>query len=104
AEDGIRGFHVTGVQTCALPISETDLIGLVVERATGRRLAHYLSDVIWKPYGMAAEATWFRDECDGSNTDGSGLSAILGDYARLDIGRASCRESALDAGGRADAK
>src|SRR5690606_41081224 len=23
AEDGIRGFHVTGVQTCALPISST---------------------------------------------------------------------------------
>src|SRR5690606_35950688 len=23
AEDGIRGFHVTGVQTCALPISHT---------------------------------------------------------------------------------
>src|SRR5207302_7771548 len=23
AEDGIRGFHVTGVQTCALPISIT---------------------------------------------------------------------------------
>src|SRR5690606_41130209 len=22
AEDGIRGFHVTGVQTCALPISD----------------------------------------------------------------------------------
>ena len=63
--------------------AETDLIGLVVERATGRRLAHYLSDVIWKPYGMAADATWFRDECDGSNTGGSGLSATLGDYARL---------------------
>ena len=63
--------------------AETDLIGLVVERATGRRLAHYLSDVIWKPYGMAAKATWFSDECDGSNTGGSGLSATLGDYARL---------------------
>src|SRR5690606_40858944 len=25
AEDGIRGFHVTGVQTCALPIFFTDL-------------------------------------------------------------------------------
>src|SRR5690606_39516294 len=24
AEDGIRDFHVTGVQTCALPISHTD--------------------------------------------------------------------------------
>src|SRR5207302_5809924 len=26
AEDGIRDFHVTGVQTCALPISEGRLI------------------------------------------------------------------------------
>src|SRR5690606_40797265 len=25
AEDGIRDFHVTGVQTCALPISERSL-------------------------------------------------------------------------------
>src|SRR5690606_39598476 len=29
AEDGIRGFHVTGVQTCALPISPDlmDILG-----------------------------------------------------------------------------
>src|SRR5690606_39453212 len=27
AEDGIRDFHVTGVQTCALPISLRDLPG-----------------------------------------------------------------------------
>src|SRR5690606_41117353 len=27
AEDGIRDFHVTGVQTCALPISRTRRIG-----------------------------------------------------------------------------
>src|SRR5690606_41086725 len=26
AEDGIRDFHVTGVQTCALPISEMDFM------------------------------------------------------------------------------
>lgn len=63
--------------------AETDLLGLVVERATGQPLAHYLSDTIWKPYGMAADATWIRDECDGSNTGGSGLSATLADYARL---------------------
>src|SRR5690606_20764443 len=30
AEDGIRDFHVTGVQTCALPISTTEVtIGLI---------------------------------------------------------------------------
>src|SRR5690606_39701806 len=28
AEDGIRDFHVTGVQTCALPISLTASFGL----------------------------------------------------------------------------
>src|SRR5690606_40093558 len=27
AEDGIRDFHVTGVQTCALPIFTTNMIG-----------------------------------------------------------------------------
>lgn len=63
--------------------AETDLLGIVVERATGRPLAHYLSETIWKPYGMAADAYWIRDECDGSNTGGSGLSATLEDYARL---------------------
>src|SRR5690606_39460257 len=29
AEDGIRDFHVTGVQTCALPISDAFTQGLV---------------------------------------------------------------------------
>src|SRR5690606_41113510 len=31
AEDGIRDFHVTGVQTCALPISEMDAAADVPE-------------------------------------------------------------------------
>src|SRR5690606_40908748 len=31
AEDGIRDFHVTGVQTCALPISITYGAGRVIE-------------------------------------------------------------------------
>src|SRR5690606_40330281 len=30
AEDGIRAFHVTGVQTCALPISRAIILGLVI--------------------------------------------------------------------------
>ncbi|HZY32451.1 MAG TPA: serine hydrolase, partial [Rhodanobacter sp.] len=63
--------------------AETDLLGILVQRATRRSLAAYLSQTIWKPYGMAADATWIKDECDGSDTGGSGLSATLGDYARL---------------------
>jgi CubicO group peptidase (beta-lactamase class C family) len=63
--------------------AETDLLGILVQRATHRSLAAYLSQTIWQPYGMADDATWIKDECDGSDTGGSGLSATLGDYARL---------------------
>lgn len=63
--------------------AETDLLGILVQRATHQSLASYLSQTIWKPYGMASDAYWIKDECDGSDTGGSGLSATLGDYARL---------------------
>lgn len=63
--------------------AEIDLVGLLVQRATHQSLARYLSATIWKPYGMAADAYWIQDECDGSDTGGSGLSATLPDYARF---------------------
>lgn len=62
---------------------ETDLIGILVTRATGRSLAAYLSEKVWQPYGMAADALWLKDEVDGTEAGGSGVSATLGDYARL---------------------
>jgi CubicO group peptidase (beta-lactamase class C family) len=63
--------------------AETDLLGILVQRATHRSLAAYLSQTVWQPYGMADDAYWIKDECDGSDTGGSGLSATLADYARL---------------------
>src|SRR5690606_39817423 len=36
-EDGIRAFHVTGVQTCALPISERALGDLLLGQRVGAR-------------------------------------------------------------------
>src|SRR5690606_41016127 len=36
AEDGIRGFHVTGVQTCALPIFLASIVGDLARRGTKR--------------------------------------------------------------------
>src|SRR5690606_39802871 len=36
AEDGIRDFHVTGVQTCALPISRPEVSVPVTEAARPR--------------------------------------------------------------------
>ncbi len=62
---------------------ETDLLGLLIQRATGKDLAEYLSEKIWKPYGMEHTAYWLADECSMLNLGGSGLSATLRDYARL---------------------
>ncbi len=81
---------------------ETDLLGVLVQRATGQSLASYLSRTLWQPYGMQADAWWLIDECDGSNTGGSGLSATLADYARigrfmLDGGRIHGRQVVADA-------
>lgn len=64
---------------------ETDLIGILVQKATGKSLAEYLSEKIWKPFGMQQCGYWLADECSNLNIGGSGLSASLRDYARLGI-------------------
>ncbi|MCX7549951.1 serine hydrolase domain-containing protein [Xanthomarina sp. F2636L] len=62
---------------------ETDLVGILVQKATGKSLAEYLSEKIWKPLGMEHCAYWLADECSNLNIGGSGLSASLRDFARL---------------------
>lgn len=62
---------------------ETDLVGILIQKATGKSLAEYLSEKIWKPFGMEHCAYWLADECSNLNIGGSGLSASLRDFARL---------------------
>src|SRR3546814_19628011 len=37
---------------------ETNLIGVLVSSATGKTLSQYLSEKIWKPFGMEQDAVW----------------------------------------------
>src|SRR5690625_6908426 len=69
AEDGIRDGHVTGVQTCALPISEEirSLTGDLDLVTFGQRLRH-----LRKARGLTL--------------------SDLGERVGREIGRASCRE------------
>lgn len=60
---------------------ETQVLAEIVYGATGIPLADYLSDKIWKPYGMQADANWWLDSPDGLEIGGSGLSATLRDFA-----------------------
>src|SRR5690606_31011700 len=70
AEDGIRDFHVTGVQTCALPISPCAPISLgcasPILRPSIRRLgpASKWSRALTRPHSTASPclmATWQSD-------------------------------------------
>lgn len=76
AEPGTKNTYSTG---------ETQVLGEILRGALGRPLADYLSEKIWKPYGMEADATWWLDSPDGVEIGGSGISATLRDYARFGL-------------------
>jgi CubicO group peptidase (beta-lactamase class C family) len=61
---------------------ETNLIGVLVSRATGRDLSGYLSEKIWAPYGMAQDATWLLGN-DGHEISGCCIQASVRDFARF---------------------
>ncbi|MFC4845482.1 serine hydrolase domain-containing protein [Hephaestia sp. GCM10023244] len=62
--------------------AESHLLGMVVSRAVGMTLSDYLSEKIWKPYGMEQDAAWLIDG-KGRESAGCCLSMTLRDYARL---------------------
>ncbi|MEM8636124.1 MAG: serine hydrolase domain-containing protein [Pseudomonadota bacterium] len=64
--------------------SETGLIGLIVSRAVERPLADYLSETIWRPYGMQQKATWMIDP-DGVELAGCCIQATPRDFARFGL-------------------
>ena len=97
AEPGTKWVYKTG---------ESNLIGVLVSRATGKPLSRYLSEKIWRPYGMERSAFWQVDE-RGQEIGGCCISAGLRDYGRigqfiLDGGRAGGRD-VLPAGWIAEA-
>jgi CubicO group peptidase (beta-lactamase class C family) len=61
---------------------ETNLIGVLVMRATKKPLADYLSEKVWRPYGMEQDAFWMIDP-SGHEVSGCCLSVSLRDYARM---------------------
>jgi len=62
--------------------SETNLVGVLVADATGKKLADYLSEKIWRPYGMERDAEWLIDDV-GHEQGGCCLGMTLGDYGRF---------------------
>jgi CubicO group peptidase (beta-lactamase class C family) len=61
---------------------ETNLIGVLVTKATGKSLTDYAEAKIWRPFGMGRDLFWMVDQ-SGQNIGGCCLSASLRDYARI---------------------
>jgi CubicO group peptidase (beta-lactamase class C family) len=61
---------------------ESDLIGVLLARATHKHLAAYLSEKIWSPFGMDSDAVWMVDRA-GEELGGCCLSMTLRDYGRF---------------------
>ena len=62
--------------------SDTMALGLVLEAATGERVADYLATRLWAPMGAEADATWSTDRT-GREIALCCLNATLRDYARF---------------------
>ncbi len=73
AKPGARWNYNTG---------ETNLIGVLVAKATGKTLSEYLSEKIWKPFGMEHDANWALS-VGVSEHCGCCISATLPDFARF---------------------
>ena len=65
--------------------AETNLAGTLLRSAIGNNLSTYLSDKIWKPFGMEADAYWQLTEPGGGEFGGCCINATLRDYGRLGL-------------------
>jgi len=62
----------------------TQFLGLIIERATGKKLSTYLEEKIWKPLGMEHDASWNVDSKKRKREFASaGLNAVPRDFAKL---------------------
>lgn len=78
--------------------AETNLAGTLLRSAIGNNLSTYLSEKIWKPFGMESDAVWNLTEQGGGEFGGCCINATLRDYGR--IGLFALADGRLDDGTR----
>lgn len=63
---------------------ETNLIGVLVSSATKKNLSEYLSEKVWRPFGMEHDASWLLGST-GHEISGCCLQASTRDFARFGL-------------------
>ena len=62
---------------------DTQLLGLMLEQATGKKLAQYASEKIWEPLGFVNDAIWSLDHENGDEKAYCCINSNARDFARL---------------------
>jgi CubicO group peptidase (beta-lactamase class C family) len=70
------------------------LLGMILERSTGRSVSDYLNDKIWKDIGTEYSGSWSLDDKDGFEKMESGINARSIDFAKF--GRLFLHKGAFD--------
>jgi CubicO group peptidase (beta-lactamase class C family) len=61
----------------------TEILGRVLIRATGKSIAHLTEEWLWQPMGAEFKAYWLLSSTDWVEAGAGGFNAALRDYARL---------------------
>ena len=62
---------------------DTQLLGLIVEKATGKTMSQYASEKLWQPLGAEYPALWSTDHPGGSEKAYCCFNSNARDFARL---------------------
>jgi len=63
---------------------DTQVLGMLLKKVTGKSLTQYMKEKIWDPMGMEHDATWAIDK-DSMELALGGLNATLRDYAKFGL-------------------
>ncbi len=61
----------------------TQVLALILEKATGQRVSEYASEKLWKPLGTSSPALWSLDEAEGTEKAYCCFNSNARDFARL---------------------
>lgn len=85
-EDILLNRKITGTpgQAFVYKSGNTQLLGMVIQKATGKKLANYLSESFWQPMGMSENALWQVDDEDNRMAKAfTAISSNARDFARF---------------------
>ena len=61
---------------------ETQALGMLVDRATGKTITNYMTEMLWHPMGASNEGYWLLDS-EGMEMAFAGLNITARDYAKF---------------------